>query len=266
MDAYKASPETSIAVENVRVTFGRDHPVLDIPELSIKKGERVAVLGPSGAGKTTLFRLINGYVPLDAGTVTVMGSSITRQHGLPREVRGEIGFVFQSFNLVERATVYDNVLWGSLGRTSRLLSLLGWFPRSDRQKAQKAIEEVSLHRKEFQRADRLSGGEQQRVGVARVLAQEASIVLADEPVSNLDPRLTEEIVGLIVDVCERRGLTLLLSLHRPDIARTFTERTIALREGRIAFDGSSADLDDRTLKAIYSQYETVGTAEKVSAV
>ncbi|HEX9921533.1 MAG TPA: ATP-binding cassette domain-containing protein, partial [Anaerolineae bacterium] len=177
-------PFPVITLQGVRVRYTADTAlVLDLARLTIDPGERVAIIGPSGSGKTTLLRLINGYLRPEAGQVTVLGQDIN-QSGPGRR---RVGFIFQDFNLVERATVFQNVLWGRLGRVNPLVSLFNWFPAADKHLAMQAIAEVALIEQANQRADTLSGGQQQRVAVARVLAQEAEIILADEPVSNLDP-------------------------------------------------------------------------------
>lgn len=219
---------SAVALENIRVRYETTGPfVLNIESLSIDQGESVAVIGPSGSAKTTLLRLINGYVQPQSGQISISGQVVK-----PGATRRRIGFVFQDFNLIERATVFENVLWGRLGRVNSLLSLFGWFPAEDKQAAVQAIAEVDLIDQLSQRADTLSGGQQQRVAVARVLAQEAQIILADEPVSNLDPALSDDILGLLSEVSQRHGATLIMSLHQPSLARHYAERIIGLRQGQ----------------------------------
>jgi phosphonate transport system ATP-binding protein len=232
---------------------------LNIEQLAIGRGERVALIGPSGAGKTTLLRLINGYVQPQAGQVAVLGHEINANTTRRRDIRCHVGFVFQDFNLVERATVFDNVLWGRLGRVNPLLSLIGWFPPADKQAAMQAIAEVDLVQQVNQRADTLSGGQQQRVSVARVLAQGAQIILADEPVSNLDPALADDILGLLTEVSQRHGATLLMSIHQPALARRYGERIIGLRRGQVVHDSPAGTLDDSAVQAIYGREVSLDT-------
>ena len=241
---------SAIDLERVRVRYTDDGPlVLDVDRLIIKPGERVALIGPSGAAKTTLLRLINGYIQPSGGKLRVLGQEI----GQSDASRCRVGFVFQEFNLIERATVFQNVLWGRLGRVNRLRSLFGWFPDADKRLSMRAIAEVDLVDQATQRADTLSGGQKQRVAVARVLAQEADIILADEPVSNLDPALADDILALLVEVSQHHGATLLMSVHQPALAQRYAQRILGLRHGRVVFDGNSDSLTDATLQTIYGR-------------
>jgi phosphonate transport system ATP-binding protein len=246
----------AIVLDEVRVRYTAAGPhVLDIDRLVIAPGERIALIGPSGAAKTTLLRLINGYVRSESGQVTVLGQNVSQSGASPRRV----GFIFQEFNLVERATVFQNVLWGRLGRVNPLLSLFNWFPRADKRLAMQAIAEVDLVEQAKQRADTLSGGQKQRVAVARVLAQGAEIILADEPVSNLDPALADDILSLLVEVTRHHGVTLVMSVHQPALAKRYADRIIGLRQGRVVFDGSNDDLTRPILTSIYGRQVDLGS-------
>ena len=262
----KAAPpqRQAIQLHQIRVRYQAQGPlILNIAHLAIDQGERVAIIGPSGAGKTTLLRLLNGYARPERGHISLLGQAIDAKAARRREVRRQLGFVFQEFNLVERATVFDNVLWGRLGRVHPFLSLLGWFSEADKQAAMKAILEVDLAAQAGQRADTLSGGQKQRVAVARVLAQEAQIILADEPVSNLDPTLADDILGLLTEVSQRRGVTLLMSVHQPQLARRYADRIIGLRAGQIVYDEAAKNFDSTALQTIYGR---VLAQEQVSKI
>ena len=245
--------EPAVLIRDVHVFLGDARvPILDLENLRVQRGERVVVLGPSGAGKTTLLRMINSYVAPTGGVVRVLGAEITPQRGLDRRMKRHIGFVFQGFNLIPRASVFDNVLWGRLGRMG-MLSIAGVVRRADREAALAALEEVELADLRDRRVDRLSGGEQQRVGIARVIAQEAELVLADEPVSNLDPELADEILDLLVALCGRPRRTLIVSLHVPETARQYGERIVGLRRGKVTLDVAPAELTERDLRLLYQR-------------
>lgn len=258
--------ESVLRLRDLRVCYGSRPPVLDVQALEIDAGEIVCLIGPSGAGKTTLLRLANGYVRAESGELEVLGSSL--RFGLDdsnkqrdRTIRQRVGFVFQGFNVVERASVFNNVLWGSLGRQRGLGVLLSRFPESDQRLAMDAIAEVGLLEQATQRADTLSGGQQQRVGVARVIVQQPDLVLADEPVSSLDPVLAAEIVELLVGVARRHGATLIMSLHLPALAQRFARRVIGLRSGEVVWDGDAQALDDIAIAAIYGSEKALPAPE-----
>lgn len=242
----------AVELEGVRVQYSASEQlVLDIPYLKIERGEKVVLIGTSGSGKTTLLRLINGYIQPEAGRVKVLSRPLTPMTLRRRSLRRCMGFIFQDFHLVERATVFENVLWGRLGWVHPIWSLLGFFPESDKLTAMRAIAEVDLFEHVCKRVEQLSGGQRQRVAIARVLAQQAELILADEPVSNLDPALTHEILALLTKVTQRRGATSILSLHQPLLARQYAERIVALHKGRIVFDDSASQLSDEQIALTY---------------
>lgn len=241
-----------INIEYLKVRYGRSAPVLDIDGLRIERRERVAIIGPSGAGKSTLLRSIKGYVRPDEGKVEVLGVNLqTAKRHERRRVNRRIGLIYQQFHLAPRLSVLRNVLCGRLGFTDPWRSLVGFFSDEDLNIAWSAIREVGLQELVHQRADTLSGGEQQRVAVARALAQQPSIILADEPVSSLDPMRAEDILDLITEVQAHHDAALVMSLHQPHLARQFARRIIGLRNGRVIFDGASDELDDAKLEEIY---------------
>jgi phosphonate transport system ATP-binding protein len=245
-----ASP--AVLLRDIRFRYADDGPlVLAIDRLAIEPGERIAVVGPSGSGKTTLLRLLNGSLRPASGEALVLGQRLVPGRPQSREQRRRIGMIYQDFALVERASVFDNVLYGRLGHAHPWLSLLGHFAAEDRERAAAAIAEVGLQDQVEQRADALSGGQRQRVAIARVLAQEPALILADEPISNLDPALTEDILGLLVAACERRGATLIMSLHQPQLARQHGDRAIGLRGGKIVLDEPTARLTPQALHEVY---------------
>ncbi|MCZ6672716.1 MAG: phosphonate ABC transporter ATP-binding protein [Verrucomicrobia bacterium] len=241
-----------INLECLKVRYDRNSPVLTIDSLRINRHERVAIIGPSGAGKSTLLRSIKGYVRPDEGKVEVLGVNFrsAKRHEW-RRVNRKIGLIYQQFHLVPRLTVLRNVLCGRLGYANPLRSLMGIFSGEDVHIALSAIREVGLEDILHQRADTLSGGEQQRVAVARMLAQQPSIILADEPVSSLDPVRAENILELITKVHAHHDTALIMSLHQPQLAKQFAQRIIGLRNGRVIFDGTCDELDNSKMEEIY---------------
>jgi len=246
------STENIIEFKDVKFQYVNPGPtVLDIEKLVVKKGERIAIIGPSGSGKTTLFRMINGYIQPDLGYIKILEYKYHINSLLPRNISRKIGFIFQDFNLIDRASVYQNVLWGRLGMVNPALSLIGIFSKKDKQAAMTAIEDVNLLEYAKQRTDKLSGGQMQRVAIARVLAQEPDIILADEPISNLDPALADEILILLSKLCQKYGVTLLMNLHQPALAKSFADRVIGLRDGKVVYNDSPNLVDADVMNNIF---------------
>jgi len=226
---------------------------LDDVNFSVDKGEFLVLIGLSGSGKSTLLRCINRLVEPTSGRVRFNGIEIT---SLPqkelRRVRREIGMIFQQFNLVKRSTVLANVLAGRLGYVPTWQTLLGRFPKEDLERARRALERVGLLEKMYVRADQLSGGQQQRVGIARALMQEPKLLLADEPVSALDPATSHSILKYVEEM-NKEGVTVICSLHFLSLARRYGKRIIALKDGKIVFDGEPEEIDDHRFKEIYGE-------------
>lgn len=244
----------AFALENVDVAFGGAAPVLTGLSLTIDPGETVAIVGPSGAGKTTLLRLLNGSVRPTAGRVRADGRPYD---GLsPRELRrmrAAIGVVHQDLCLVPNVRVLQNVLAGGLGRQSLAASLRAMLlpSRAMQHDVYAILDRVGIPEKLHERTDRLSGGERQRVAIARALFQRPSALLADEPVSSVDPARARDAVRLLTDISRDSGLTLLVSLHNLDLAREFFPRLIGLRGGRLQFDERTSDLSASRFEDLY---------------
>ena len=222
-------------------------------DLLLRRGERVTLIGPSGAGKSTLLALIDGRLRGWRGGAVVLDHPLDPRRRPNRSLRAEIGFVFQEFALVEQATVRQNVLNGRLGRTSPLASLFGRFTPADHAAAEAAMADAGIAEFADKRVDRLSGGQRQRVAIARCLAQEPRLILADEPISNLDPVRAKAILKLLSDAAARHGATLVFSSHQPDVALRYADRVIALKDGRVAHDGAPDALDRDRLAALYAE-------------
>ena len=243
-----------IEVEGLRVVLPPDTVALYGVDLVVQPGEFVVIIGPSGAGKTTFLRAINRLVEPTAGTVRVASQPVTgAEPGALRQVRRQIGMIFQQFNLVRRASVLDNVLAGRLGYVPEWPSLVGRFPPPDRALAQECLAQVGLVQFADRRADTLSGGEQQRVAIARALAQEPRVILADEPTASLDPALTGSIMGILRRINQERRLTLVVSQHQLEAALDYGTRIVGFRAGRIVFDGPPAAVSPDVVRAIYGE-------------
>jgi phosphonate transport system ATP-binding protein len=252
-----AEPGTAteaVRIENLTQVFPGGLRALSGVSLTVGKGEFVAVIGLSGAGKSTLLRSINRlYEPTD-GRVWIFGREVTGARGGElRALRSRIGMIFQQFNLVRRHSVLVNVLAGSLGHRPVLGSLLLRFPDEEYAKARACLERVGLRDREASRADTLSGGEEQRVAIARTLMQEPQIILADEPVASLDPALRHSVMRHIEAVNREDGMTVICSLHDIDLIQRYATRIVALRDGEVVHDGEPTDFDSETFRRIYGQ-------------
>lgn len=221
------------------------------------RGECLALLGPSGAGKTTLIRCMAGLLHADEGEVVLHGASV---HMLSRQQRRKIAVVFQQFNLVGRLTALDNVLAGRLGHLPVWRGLLRRFDRSDRLLAFECLDRVGLLTLASQRADKLSGGQQQRVAIARALAQRPDVILADEPIASLDPPNATEVLKLLRQVCDTDGVTVICSLHQFEFARRWADRILGLNGGSIAIDAAAIDVNACIGNQIYGAPATAGVA------
>jgi len=242
-----------IQVEALSVTFPNGTRALDNVSVQVGEGEFVAVIGLSGAGKSTFLRTLNGLVRPTSGSVRVGGVEVAGLSGRAlSRFRRTVGFIFQQFNLVPRLTALENALHGRLGYLPTWKGLLGLYSETDRRLAEAYLEQVGLAEKKHVRVDALSGGQQQRVAIARAMIQEPQLVLADEPMASLDPRLSDVILGLLKDYNRERGVTVLVNIHVLELARRYAERVLAFNQGRLVFDGPVAALTEETAKKIYA--------------
>jgi phosphonate transport system ATP-binding protein len=240
-------------LQKVRKLFGRRQLALDGIDLEVRKGERVALIGPSGAGKTTLFRLLNCTLRPTSGKLWINGENVESLHGKRlRQARRLIGTVYQQHNLVPRLRVIHNVLAGQLGGWSTLRSLSSLAKPRDIELAHKALSQVGIPDKIFERTDELSGGQQQRVAIARVLVQDPEVILADEPVSSVDPTLASTIVRLLIDISENTHKTLVVSLHSVDLALAYFPRVIGIKSGTAVFDLAPDKISEAMLEELYA--------------
>lgn len=246
----------AIDVQGLSKSFHAGAKALDDVSLQVADGEMVALLGASGSGKSTLLRHLAGFVAGDAasGSVTVNGQLIQRRGKLSRQVRGaraSIGFVFQQFNLVGRLPVITNVLTGMLPRVPLWRSLTRWFRRDEVRAGLDALAQVGIDDYAFQRASTLSGGQQQRAAIARTLVQNARVILADEPIASLDPESSRRVMDTLAQINRSRKVAVVVSLHQVDVALRYCPRVVALRHGKVVFDGPSANLTPAMLSELY---------------
>jgi len=222
--------------------------------LHVKKGDKLTIIGSSGSGKSTLLKCINNLIEPTFGEVLVNNVNVTTadKNDL-RKIRRRTGIIFQEFDLIERDTILKNVLNGRLGYVGTLRSSLGIFKQEDYKKVDKALKDVGLSKLKNKRVSDLSGGQKQRVAIARVLVQEPRIILADEPVSNLDPRLMEDILKLLSKLCDEKDITLVTSLHFVQFTKDYFTRVIGIKKGKIVFDGKPKDLTEKRLIEIYGK-------------
>ena len=240
-----------MALRGVRVVYDR-HAALDGFDLDVRAGERVALVGPSGAGKTTALRLSTGSVRPTSGTVEVLGQDLdAATPGQLRDIRRRVGTVYQQLNLVGPLRVVHNVNAGRLGAWGRARAVRSLVKPVEVDLARNALARVGIADKLFERTDRLSGGEQQRVALARVLVQQPELILADEPVSSLDPARAEEVMDLLVEVVGDRSRTLVVSLHDFALARRRCDRIVGVKGGRVAFDLPAGEVTDELGLALY---------------
>ncbi len=225
---------------------------LDDVTFDVGPGEFVVVIGLSGSGKSTLLRCINRLIEPTSGQVILDGVDVTAARPAElRRLRRDIGMIFQQFNLVKRSSVLTNVLSGKLGAVGTAPSLLGLWSAADRAQAMANLELVGIADKAGNRADALSGGQQQRVGIARALMQNPKLLLADEPVASLDPATSHTVLDYLRTLNRERGVTVLCSLHFLSLAREYGTRILALKGGRLMFDGLPRDIDEARFRAIY---------------
>ena len=250
-----ASAAAVASVRDVSKTFGA-RKALNGVSVEVAAGEMVALIGPSGSGKSTLLRSITGLQSIDAGkgVIEVFGQTVQkhgRTTGAVRAARQKLGMIFQQFNLVGRLSLFSNVMLGALGRISEWKGFLGLWPAADKRKAMEALHRVGVSDYAAQRANTLSGGQQQRGAIARALVQGAQAILADEPVASLDPVSARKVMELLVELNQRDGLGVIVTLHQVDYAIRYCDRVIALKAGEVVYDGPSTGLDTKQLIDIY---------------
>lgn len=252
-----------LEIKDLHKTYDAATPVLRGVNLKIAKGEFVGIIGLSGAGKSTLLRCINRLIDATSGEIIVPrsllglgagGSTVDILQLAAAELRlfrRKVGMIFQQFNIVKRISVIENVLSGGLGYSPALRSTLRIFSAAERRQALINLKRVGLLAHAYRRADELSGGEQQRVAIARTLMQQPAIILADEPVASLDPTLSRVVLEILKRVCREDGITALVSLHTLELTRAYADRVVGLNRGQLLFDCPASELSDALADSVY---------------
>jgi phosphonate transport system ATP-binding protein len=249
-DLYKKYPTGDEALKDVK--------------LEVPKGQVMALIGPSGAGKSTLIRCVNRLVEPTNGKVFLGELELTKlSRWKLRQARRRMGMIFQEYALVERLTVMENVLSGRLGYVGFWRSWFRRFPGDDIREAYRLLDRVGLMDMADKRADELSGGQRQRVGICRALIQNPDLLLVDEPTASLDPKTSRQIMRLINELCEERGLAAIINIHDVLLAQMFSKRIVGLEQGSIVYDGPPEDLTPEVLTRIYGEENWEATIGKV---
>ncbi|HZQ97772.1 MAG TPA: phosphonate ABC transporter ATP-binding protein [Chloroflexota bacterium] len=243
-----------LRIEHLTKIYPNGTKALDDVSLTVPDGEFLVIVGLSGSGKSTLLRSINRLIEPTSGKIFLDGIDVTAASPQQlRRIRLEIGMIFQQFNLVRRQSVLTNVLSGRLGYVATTPSLLRRFPAADLERARHNLSRVGILDKAQQRADTLSGGQQQRVAIARALMQEPKLMLADEPVASLDPATSHSVMRYLEEINREDGITVIANLHFLSLARRYATRVVALKAGRIVFDGPPTEIDETRFRAIYGE-------------
>ncbi len=243
-----------IEFSHVSKVYPNGVKALDDVTLQIEQGEFVGIIGLSGAGKSTLIRTVNKMIDTTEGTLTVNGVDVSSLKGKALRIfRRKIGMVFQSFNLVTRTTVINNVLSAKVADMPLIRTLLGLYSKKDKIEALEALDKVGILDKAYTRADQLSGGQMQRVALARTLAQNPEIILADEPVASLDPVMADVVMEDFQRINKEMNITVIINIHHVDLALQYTNRIIGIQAGKIVYDGPVSGVNDEVLRMIYGR-------------
>jgi phosphonate transport system ATP-binding protein len=243
-----------IKFENITKTYPDGTVALSDVSFEVPKGQFCVLLGHSGAGKSTILRLVNGLVEPSSGSVTVDGSKIVPKS--LQSVRRKVSMIHQEFNLSTRSSVAVNVMSGALADVSGLMAMIGWFPERIRRKCCELVERVGLTENHLKRrTSTLSGGQQQRVGIARSLMLDPLVILADEPIASLDPSVSRDVLAHLRSIAKERDCTILCCLHQVEMAKEFADRIVGIEGGQVVFDCLPKDVDELTLRLIYKNYD-----------
>ncbi len=241
-----------MSIENLNKEYSKGKSVLKDVNFEIKQGELLSIIGPSGAGKSTLLRSINRMIEPTSGKITFDKQNITNVKGRDlRNMRTNIGMIFQHYNLVDRLSVFENVMHGTLGYKNSLQGIFSLYTESEKEEAIDIITELGIEDHIYKRCDELSGGQKQRVGIARALVQKPKIILCDEPIASLDPSSSRVIMEHLRKICSEKGITVIVNLHQVDVAKNYSDRIIGLNSGEIVFNGHPTEINKEVIQAVY---------------
>jgi len=250
-----------LSVKGLRKSYGKFEALHGI-DIEFYQGEFVVFIGSSGAGKSTFIRCINRMVDPTEGSLEFDGVRIDNLRGASlRRQRAKIGMIFQHYNLIGRVNVIKNVMHGLLGQVPLWKSLLGLYPEKEKRRAVELLNEIGLGEQMYKRADALSGGQMQRVGICRSIMQDPKLLLADEPIASLDPKSSEIVMDSLKHITKQRGLCCIVNLHQVDYARKYADRIVGMKGGKVYFDGKPEDLTDDIVSEIYANTQE-GAEEK----
>ena len=245
-----------LSIKNVSKKYNNGTNALKNISFDVEKGEFISVIGPSGSGKSTLLRSINKMIDISQGSILFEDKNIENLKKTQIElVRREIGMIFQSYNLVERLTVIENVLHGRLGYKSIIAGILGIYSEEEKKEAFSFLERVNMTKYAYQKCSELSGGQKQRVGIARAIMQKPKLLLCDEPIASLDPKTAENIMDYLKKIVTELKITCIVNLHQVDIAKKYSDRIIALNKGEKIFDDKVERLTEKMVEFIYKDEE-----------
>ena len=245
-----------LSIKNVEKKYNNGTNALKNISFDVEKGEFISIIGPSGSGKSTLLRSINKMIDISQGSILFEDKNIENLKKTEIEiVRREIGMIFQSYNLVERLTVIENVLHGRLGYKSVIAGILGIYSEEEKKEAFNFLEKVNMTKYAYRKCNELSGGQKQRVGIARAIMQKPKLLLCDEPIASLDPKTAENIMDYLKKIVSELKITCIVNLHQVDIAKKYSDRIIALNKSKKIFDDKTERLTDDMIEFIYKDEE-----------
>ena len=243
-----------LSLRHVSKVYDNRVQALNDVSFDVHQGELISIIGPSGAGKSTLLRCINRMIEASEGQILFLGQDVTAADKKQlKEVRKNIGMIFQNYNLVYRLSVIENVMHGRLGNYSAFQSTLGLYRKEDVEEAQRLLQMLGLQDRLYEKCSKLSGGQKQRVGIARALLQHPKMILCDEPIASLDPQSSKVIMEYLRDIATSMNIPCLVNLHQGDVALHYSDRIIGMHQGEVVFYGSPHDLDDAVIEKIYGK-------------